>query len=126
MPRIMIRMQPGKPSQTALAAANHRAAHQVLEQGRIFRDPLALQILGDEGSAAVEAARTQLAGARMRIFIAARTRFAEDALAVALERGVRQVVVLAAGLDTSAYRNEWRGVRVFEVDHPDTQAWKRS
>jgi methyltransferase (TIGR00027 family) len=118
-------MQPGKPSQTALAAASHRAAHQVLDHGRIFRDPLALRILGDEGRAAVEVARDQPAGALMRIFIAARTRFAEDALAAALNRGVRQVVVLAAGLDTSAYRNEWPGVRVFEVDHPDTQAWKR-
>ena len=62
----------------------------------------------------------------MRIFIAARTRFAEDALSRALARTVTQVVVLAAGLDTCAYRNDWPGVRVFEVDHPDTQAWKRS
>lgn len=74
----------------------------------------------------IEAARHHPTGARMRIFIAARTRFAEDALALAIHRGVRQVVVLAAGLDTSAYRNNWPGVRVFEVDHPDTQAWKRA
>jgi methyltransferase (TIGR00027 family) len=62
----------------------------------------------------------------MRIFIAARTRFAEDALAAAVERGVRQVVVLGAGLDTYAYRSTWRDrLRLFEVDHPATQAWKR-
>jgi methyltransferase (TIGR00027 family) len=62
----------------------------------------------------------------MRIFIAARMRFAEDALAVAVEGGVRQVVVLGAGLDTYAYRNPWRDLlRIFEVDHPATQAWKR-
>ena len=62
----------------------------------------------------------------MRIFIAARTRFAEDALAAAFERGVRQLVVLGAGLDTYAYRGVLRDrLRVFEVDRPATQAWKR-
>jgi len=43
----------------------------------------------------------------------------------AIERGVRQLVVLGAGLDTYAYRSPWRDrLRVFEVDHPSTQAWK--
>ena len=41
-------MQAKEPSRTAFAAAFHRAAHQVLEQGRIFSDPLALRILGIE------------------------------------------------------------------------------
>jgi methyltransferase (TIGR00027 family) len=55
-----------------------------------------------------------------------RSRFAEDALAAAAERGVRQVVVLGAGLDTCAYRTTFPDrLRVFEVDHPETQAWKR-
>jgi methyltransferase (TIGR00027 family) len=62
----------------------------------------------------------------MRIFIAVRTRFAEDALAVAVEKGVRQVVVLGAGLDTYAYRSTLPDrLRIFEVDHPATQDWKR-
>lgn len=63
---------------------------------------------------------------RMRIFIAVRTRFAEDALAAAVERGVSQLVVLGAGLDTYAYRSAW-GARlpIFEVDYPATQEWKR-
>jgi methyltransferase (TIGR00027 family) len=54
-----------------------------------------------------------------------RSRFAEDALASAFGRGTRQLVVLGAGLDTSAYRTTLEGLRVFEVDHPATQAWKR-
>ncbi len=63
----------------------------------------------------------------MRLFIAVRTRFAEDALAAAVERGVRQLVVLGAGLDTIAFRSPWGDrVRMFEVDHPATQAWKRA
>lgn len=62
----------------------------------------------------------------MRIFIAARTRFAEDALAAAIEKGARQLVVLGAGLDTYAYRSTFGDrLRIFEVDHPATQAWKR-
>jgi methyltransferase (TIGR00027 family) len=119
-------VQLGKPSRTAWAAAAHRAAHQVLEQGRIFTDPLALRILGEDSETVARKAEERPSGRRMRIFIAVRTRFAEDALAAAVERGVRQVVVLGAGLDTYAYRNTLRDrLRIFEVDHPATQAWKR-
>src|ERR1035441_9858589 len=109
-------MQTGKPSSTAWAAAVHRAAHQVLEQGRIFADPLALRILGEDAEAAVREAEEQPSRRRMRTFIAVRTRFAEDALAAAVERGVRQLVVLGAGLDTYAYRSTLGDrLRIFEV-----------
>ena len=119
-------MDPGEPSRTARAAAFHRAAHQVLEHGRIFADPLAIRILGEDADSVAREAEQRPSGRRMRIFIAARTRFAEDALAAAVERGVRQLVVLGAGLDTYAYRSPFRGrLPVFEVDHPATQAWKR-
>src|SRR5580700_5663028 len=119
-------MQPGEPSRTARAAAFHRAAHQVLEQGRIFADPLALRILNKDADTIALEAEQRSSGRRMRIFIAARTRFAEDALAAACERGVRQLVVLGAGLDTYAYRGALRDrLRIFEVDHPATQEWKR-
>ena len=121
-------MQTGQPSRTALSAAAHRAAHQVLEQGRIFADPLALRILGPDADAMVAQMAAQPERRGMRLFIAARTRFAEDALAAAVTRGVRQLVVLGAGLDTFAYRNphEAAGLKVFEVDHPATQGWKRA
>ena len=119
-------MQFGEPSRTARAAAFHRAAHQVLEQGRIFADPLALRILGEDAETAVREAEQQPSRRSMRIFIAVRTRFAEDALAAAVGRGVCQLVILGAGLDTYAYRSAWGGrLRIFEVDHPATQAWKR-
>ena len=113
-------------SRTAWAAAVHRAAHQVLEQGSIFADPLAVRILGEDAEAAIRETELQPSRRRMRIFIAIRTRFTEDALAAAVERGVRQLVVLGAGLDTYAYRSPWGArLRMFEVDHPATQAWKR-
>lgn len=119
-------MQSGEPSRTALAAARHRAAHQLLDQGSIFADPLALRILGEDADTLAEHAGLHPTGRRMRIFIAVRTRFAEDALAAAVECGVRQLVVLGAGLDTYAYRGAMRDrIRIFEVDHPATQAWKR-
>lgn len=119
-------MQTGKPSQTALAAAFHRAAHQVLEQGPIFADPLAIRILGLDAQSVARRAEENPSGRRMRLFIAVRTRFAEDALAVSFKNGVRQAVVLGAGLDTYAYRNPFgERLRIFEVDHPATQAWKQ-
>jgi methyltransferase (TIGR00027 family) len=119
-------MQAGAPSRTAYAAAAHRAAHQVLENGRIFSDPLALRILGEEAESIVREASADPSRRRMRLFIAVRTRFAEDALAEAIENGVRQLVILGAGLDTYAYRNRnSHPLRIYEVDHPATQAWKR-
>lgn len=112
----------GEPSQTAYGAARLRALHQSLDGGRIFSDPLAERILGPETSPdeADLSARE-----RLRLFIAVRHRFAEDALAAAVERGTRQVVVLGAGFDTFAYRNPYPGTRVFEVDLAASGAWKR-
>ena len=119
-------MEGGKPSKTAWAVAAHRAAHQILEKGRIFADPLALRILGQDAGIVAGDAEAHPARRAMRIFVAARSRFAEDAIAAAFDRGVRQVVVLGAGLDTFAYRSPLRDrIRIFEVDHPATQAWKR-
>jgi methyltransferase (TIGR00027 family) len=118
-------MQIGQPSRTAQRAAAHRAVHQLLEQGRIFHDPLAVRILGEDPRALEAQAVANPAQRGMRLFIAARTRFAETAVAAGAKRGVGQLVVLGAGLDTFAYRNPHPGLRVFEVDHPATQAWKR-
>lgn len=119
-------MQTGEPSRTAWAAAHHRAAHQLLDHGRIFADPLAVRILGEEPEAIIRHAGERSSGRRMRLFIAVRSRFAEDALAAAVQRGVTQLVILGAGLDTYACRGALRHrLRIFEVDHPATQAWKR-
>jgi methyltransferase (TIGR00027 family) len=98
----------------------------VLDRGRIFADPLALRILGVDAETVVRIAEEHPAERGLRLFIAARTRFAEDTLATAVAHGVRQLVVLGAGLDTFAYRTALGdGLRIFEVDHPATQSWKR-
>ncbi len=120
-------MNEREPSRTALAAAAHRAAHQLLEHGRIFADPLAVPILGQDVETLRRDAEAEPSRRGMRLFIAARSHFAEAVLKAGVEaRGVRQLVVLGAGLDTYAYRNPLGDdLRVFEVDHPATQAWKR-
>jgi methyltransferase (TIGR00027 family) len=61
-----------------------------------------------------------------RAFMAARSRFAEDELGAAIENGITQYVLLSAGLDTFGYRNQNPDLRVFEVDFPATQQWKRT
>ncbi len=120
------RLAEGAPSLTAQGAALLRALHQVIDYPRILDDPLAVTIMGD-GTRYLQAAADRQAHG-LRAFIALRSRYAEDRLAAAVERGVRQYVILGAGLDTFAYRNPHaeRGLKVFEVDHPATQRWKRA
>ena len=120
-------MQKGTFSRTAQRVAIRRAAHQLLDEPTVLHDPLALQIIGSEAAEALRSnPKEHHAFSRaFRAFMAARSRYAEDELACAFAQGVRQYVVLGAGLDTFAYRNPHPGLRVFEVDHSATQAWKR-
>lgn len=103
-----------------------RATHQVLDWPRVLDDPLAVSIAGAELEQ--EGVAQRFYSRAMRAFLVVRSRYAEDMLGQAVEAGVRQFVILGAGLDTFAYRNPWRaaGLRVFEVDHPATQEWKRA
>src|SRR5215468_4214389 len=120
-------MKPHEPSRTALIIARQRAAHQVLDHGSILNDPFAVKILPEDEKDVLQFAHTHPLASIGRLFTAARSRIAEDALSAAVERGVRQIVILGAGLDTFALRNPHtaRQIRIYEVDHPATQAWKR-
>jgi methyltransferase (TIGR00027 family) len=107
-----------------------RAAHQLFDEPPlVFTDPLALQILPEEARVELHAReameRSHPFARGMRAFMCARSRFAEDALEAAIAGGVRQYVVLGAGLDTYAGRSSHPGLRIFEMDHPATQAWKQ-
>jgi len=117
-------MQPRSFSRTALGVAIQRAAHQTLDDGAIFHDPFARAILGKEADALIASHATE-ENRHLRWFVAVRARFAEDSLAAAVTRNVRQVVVLGAGLDTFALRNPHADLAVFEVDHPASQEFKR-
>jgi methyltransferase (TIGR00027 family) len=120
-------MRHGQPSQTARGAAAYRAIHQTLEGGAIFKDPLASRILDERTAASLKEMAADEKLRPMRLFIAARSRFSEETMANCVAGGVRQVVVLGAGLDTFSLRNPYAnlGVRVFEVDYAATQIWKR-
>ena len=125
-------MEENCSSKTAQRVAMRRAAHQILDNPKIFDDPLALRVLGLEAASAPNQNQNWLEDSQLsrvlRASLAARSRYAEDALHAAVRHGVGQYVVLGAGLDTFAYRNPYPqdALHVFEVDHPATQTWKRS
>jgi methyltransferase (TIGR00027 family) len=118
-------MRSNEPSRTALMVARQRAAHQLLDHGAILDDPFAMKILREDEKGVLQFANQHPLASIGRLLTAARSRIAEDALAKAVERGVRQVVILGAGLDTFALRNPHTSlIAIFEVDHPATMEWK--
>jgi methyltransferase (TIGR00027 family) len=120
------KMNPKEPSRTALMIARQRAAHQVIDHGSIFHDPFAMKILREDEKDVLQFATKHPVVSIGRLITAARSRIAEDALSKAVEKGVRQIVILGAGLDTFALRNPHGAlaIRIYEVDHPATQTWK--
>jgi methyltransferase (TIGR00027 family) len=119
-------------SATALAVATLRAAHQLIDgTPKILDDPVVLKLLDPEVIARVRAQPERFAEPNVRrllTHVVTRSRVAEDRLAEAVARGVRQCVVLGAGYDTFAYRQPaWASsLRIFEVDHPASQSAKRT
>ncbi|MES2609901.1 MAG: class I SAM-dependent methyltransferase [Pseudomonadota bacterium] len=138
IPPLQPLLASAQPSRTALLCGIARARHQLLDKGEVFADALALDILGPDHAAQVRqwavdhgpggplSDRGSFSEA-MRGALAARSRIAEDTLREAVAAGATQYVVLGAGLDTFALRRQWPPglARMFEVDHPATQAWKR-
>ena len=123
-------MEAGKYSHMAEQTALFRAAHQVLDHDpKILLDPLALTLLGKETETRINAQRefyTKPHIVKARTFTIMRSRFTEDELSAAIDRGVTQYVILGAGLDTSPYcaGHPSQKIDTYEVDHPDTQRWK--
>jgi methyltransferase (TIGR00027 family) len=119
-------------SRTALGTAYMRAAHQLFEAPpRLLEDPFAVSLLGPAALQRIKdtAESYQTPERRaLRTHVVLRSRFAEDRLTAAALRGITQYVVLGAGFDTFALRQPaWaRALKILEVDHPGTQAMKRS
>jgi methyltransferase (TIGR00027 family) len=117
-------------SETALGAAEMRA-EESRRTDRLFDDPYAAAfveaappLFPDIPSIADDAALAALIEASIT-GVAIRTRFYDDYLSAASAAGCSQVVLLAAGLDTRAFRLGWpAGVRVFEIDLPGIFAFK--
>ncbi len=104
-------------------------ARESAREDRLFSDPLAAALAGDEGQAfLVEMSRAAALSGRPleNPFLAIRTRFLDDVLARATAGGVRQVVLLAAGMDARAFRMDWPdGTTVFEVERDDVLGYKQ-
>lgn len=120
----------GEPSRSALKVASLRAVHQLLDEPLVFPDPIALPLLGTSAEIALRDDPFVLndpMARGLRAALVVRSRFVEDELARCVAAGVRQYVLLGAGLDTFSYRNPYNDedLRVFEVDHPGTQRWKQ-
>jgi len=111
-------MEGGGPSITAQRVAAHRLGFARVPAP--YGDPAA-----DEALAVDVTGGQQGPEGRMKDYLAARTRFFDQAVVGALRRGMDQVVIGAAGYDGRALRYAKRGVRWFEVDHPATQQDKR-
>src|SRR3982074_710641 len=118
------------PSRTAVATATHRAAHYILDGAqKILADPFARSLAGFSTD---EEVRTALDAfgfpdpSRLRTVFTVRSRYAEDQLGGAIQRGICQYIILGAGLDSFAYRRPdlMQALHVYEVDHPATQSWK--
>jgi len=131
-------MRQGYASRTAEQNALFRALESSLpESRRLFEDPLARAFLGWPlafvgGVALVPGLRQFVPWyidhrwPGVRSSVVARTRLIDDAITASLAEHTQQLVILGAGFDSRAYRLPGlRGITVFEVDHPDTQATKR-
>lgn len=133
-------MNPDRPSRTAEGAALLRALHAYVDDAPLlFEDHVVRELLSIPARIALQPLplpmklglrrreRLQPTRAALRGQIVLRSRYAEDALDAALAAGVDQVLILAAGLDTTALRRPTRlaNATLWEIDHPATQAWKR-
>ncbi len=118
-------MEAGRASKTAFRVALRRAVHQVIDRPCVLNDPIAVPLLGSHFTYDPFREKHSIARA-FRAFMAVRSRYAEDHLAESVAQGVTQYVVLGAGLDTFGCRNPFSQLRVFEVDFPATQEWKRT
>ena len=125
-------MDQGQASWTAHAAARHRAMHQWLDdEPNILTDPVVESLLDPGSREPLPVLQEKYGNPRdqsLRAVFALRSRFAEDELEIAAARGVQQYVILGAGLDTFAFRQPpfAASLRIFEVDHPATQANKQA
>ena len=124
-------MQHDEASRTMHRPALLRAAHQIIDDDpKIHVDPIAVGLTPESSIEAIREREPLLRSpdhVLLRSTFVLRARYAEDCLTEAVAGGLAQYVILGAGLDTFAYRQPSYAsqLRIFEVDHPVTQQWKR-
>ncbi len=124
----MVNEQAVAPEDTAVRVALWRAMHvQVDPPPHVLEDEIGLQVVAPDDSWRRRPDMDPAGTSRFRAAIVARARFIEDLIVTQAGRGVAQYVILGAGLDTFAQRRPEIAsrLRVFEVDQPGPQAWKR-
>jgi methyltransferase (TIGR00027 family) len=114
--------EPRAASRTAIMVAAYRGRASSANNP-VCNDPWALRLAGPEGEALSR--RWDEHSPSMELWMGLRTRYLDVCVERALDRGIRQVVILGAGLDTRAARLGREGVAFFEVDQPASQADKR-
>src|SRR5438270_8118099 len=120
--------QAAAPDSTAVRVALWRAMHlQVDAPPHVLEDEIGLRLAAPDDDWRARPDMDPAGTSGFRAAIVARARFIEDLVAEQAGHGVTQYVVLGAGLDTFAQRRPeiTSRLRVFEIDQPGTQAWKR-
>ncbi|HWG31090.1 MAG TPA: class I SAM-dependent methyltransferase [Steroidobacteraceae bacterium] len=116
------------PDSTAVRVALWRALHtQVDPPPHVFEDAAGLRLAGPDEQWRLRPDMDPVFTKPFRASIVARARFIEDLILEQMQQGTAQYVILGAGLDTFAQRRPHSGskLKVFEIDRPGPQAWKR-
>ncbi|OTG69242.1 SAM-dependent methyltransferase [Acinetobacter sp. ANC 4470] len=130
-------MKAGRSSKTAEAAAALRANHYLHSQEPVFSDPYALELtsFGWRKLLSIpiftKVMNSNVMNHTLGLLtgqVVARSRFTEDLLLQAIENNIQQYVLVGAGLDSFVLRlaEKYPQLKIFEVDHPDTQKAKRA
>lgn len=135
MPENKVEVNRENPSKMAEGIAMQRFGESAKpEDERICYDPYAVHFISPEiikfGMENPKEAREKVEQME-KLFpglsssIMARVRYFDEFVKKSIEEGIEQVVILGAGYDTRAYRiEELKDIKVFEVDHPNTQSFK--
>lgn len=130
-------MKEGQSSRTAEAAAALRANHFKNTKNPVFSDPYAFELTSKgwkkllSNSLIVKVMNSAVLNRTLGLLtgqVVGRSRYAEDLLDQAVQHNIQQYVLVGAGLDSFVLResHHYPALKIFEVDHPDTQAAKQS
>jgi methyltransferase (TIGR00027 family) len=115
-----------EPDSTAVRTSLWRALHLLVDPPpHVLNDDLALLLAAPGEGWRARGDMDRVGTAPFRASIVGRARFIEDVVVDRAREGVLQYVLLGAGLDTFAQRAHIPSLRVFEIDRPEPQVWKR-
>ncbi len=121
-------MSTPQPDSTAVRVALWRALHVLIDPPpHVLEDEVGLRLVAPAEGWRSRPDMDPHATRGFRAAVVARARFIEDLVAERAGHGVKQYVILGAGLDTFAQRRPELAsrLRIFEVDQPGAEAWKR-